>query len=114
MDLQSLVLSPVYATWGVDATLCPALGGPVTVRVLDRTSGVEVASASNTEILTIRPAALVRVSELEASGVQRDELRKAELAMNGKTWRIEASLPKPTPNGESDGELMLILIETDE
>jgi len=31
--------------------------------------------------------------------------------MNGKKWRIETTVPRPTPNGASDGELFLYLIE---
>jgi hypothetical protein len=108
------MLDPIYTAFGVPATVWPAsYGTPVTVTVIDKTSGVEVSNASMSEVSTIRPAALVRASEVATALIAREDLRRAELCMNGKKWRIESSTPKPTPNGESDGELMLLLIEVD-
>lgn len=114
MNFTSLLLDPLYTSFGVEATIWPAsYGTPVTVTVIDKTGGVEVASASMAEVSTIRPAAMVRAAEIASALIAREDLRRAELCMNGKKWRIESSLPRPTPNGESDGELMLLLIEVD-
>jgi hypothetical protein len=109
IDLQALVLAPVYSTWGVPATITPLQGLPFNVSVIDRTSGVEV--GGNIDVATIQPAAMVRVSEIESLHVPRAGLRRASIEMNGKSWRIENAMPRPTPGGESDGELMLLLIQ---
>ncbi len=113
MNFGSLMLDPIYTAFGVPATIIPLATGaaPVTVTAIDKTGGVEVGNAAMTEVSTIRPAAIVRFAELATASLDRTDLRRAALTMNGKNWRIESSTPKPTPNGESDGELMLLLIE---
>lgn len=114
MNFTSLMLDPIYAAYGVLATVWPAnYGTPVNLTVIDKTSGVEVSNSAMSEVSTIRPAAMVRAAEVATALIAREDLRRAELCMNGKKWRIESSAPRPTPNGESDGELMLLLIEVD-
>jgi len=109
IDIQSLVFGPVYSAWGVGATITPVDGSPVSVRVIDRTAGVDV--AGNADVPTIRPAALVRVSELTAAGLTRSGIRRAEVVMNGTAWRVERTELRPTHRGEADGELLMVLIE---
>lgn len=125
LDVAMLLFPPQYLTWGVTATLTsvtnPALG-PVEIVVIDHTAGVQVttptsADRQDTFITSLVPAAFCRVSDLIAAGLGSDvpavraSLRRAELELHGKAWRIEASEPRPTPSGEADGELLLYLIE---
>ena len=63
---------------------------------------------------TIRPAAIVRMRELTDLGLGREDLEDAALELNDKIWRVKASMPKPAPTGEADGELYLFLFEDEE
>lgn len=112
LDVATLLFPAQYATWGVAATLTPVNGVPVSVMVIDRTAGVSVTMGSgHTAVETVAPAAITRVSELTAAGIARRDTRHASLAFNGKMWRIEQSVPRPTTNGEDDGELLFTLTE---
>ncbi len=63
------------------------------------------------DVKTIRPAAIIRMRELADRGLSRDDLEDALIELNGKLWRVKATMPKPAPTGEADGELYLFLIE---
>ena len=63
------------------------------------------------DVKTIRPAAIIRMRELADRGLSRDDLEDALIELNGKLWRVKATMPKPAPTGEADGELCLFLIE---
>jgi hypothetical protein len=111
MDLNGLLYRPLYDTFGADALVrCPD-GRSMILRVIDRTSGVEVTEGSGIDVKTIRPAAVLRMRELNDLGLSRDDLEDAALDLNGKLWRVKATMPKPAPTGEADGELYLFLIE---
>jgi hypothetical protein len=105
----ALHLRTLYRLWGVDAELTPEVGSPLTLRVIDKTAGVEVFDMNGTP--SLRPAAQVRVSEIDDAAIARSELPGAILDMNGKRWRIESTGPMPTTKGEAQGQLMLYLIE---
>ena len=96
MDLAVLVYNPLYATFGVDAVIRCLYSDAFPIRAIDCTSGIEVTEGSGVDVRTIRPAAVVRLQEL-----------------NERHWRVKATMPKPAPTGEADGELYLILIEDD-
>ncbi len=66
---------------------------------------------SGVDVKTIRPAAIIRMRELADRGLSRDDLEDALIELNGKLWRVKATMPKPAPTGEADGELYLFLIE---
>lgn len=113
MDLAVLVYNPLYATFGVDAVIRCLYSDAFPIRAIDCTSGIEVTEGSGVDVKTIRPAAVVRMQELNERGLARDDLEDASLELNGKHWRVKATMPKPAPTGEADGELYLILIEDD-
>lgn len=110
VDYNALLLNPTYLALGVCATITPKNGFVFEVTAIDRTAGVEV-NDQNVGMMTVRPAATVRMSDLNRVNLKREDLRNAKLVMNGKTWRVENTLPRPTPNGAGDGELFLYLIE---
>ena len=83
------------------------------IRAIDCTSGIEVTEGSGIDVKTIRPAAIVRMRELTDLGLGREDLEDAALELNDKIWRVKASMPKPGPSGEANGELYLFLIEDD-
>lgn len=109
IDFTSLLLGPVYAAFGCEAEFVTEDGATVSVTAIDKSSGVAVGTEA--EVQTIRPAAVVRAADLEAAGVTAEDLNDASLTMNGKTWRVEACQPRPSPNGEGDGEVYAYLIE---
>jgi len=111
MDLNDLLYRPLYGIFGVDAVIRCLYGDAFPVRVIDRTSGVEVTEGSGIDVKTIRPAAVVRMQELTGLGLGREDLEDAALDLNGRLWRVKATMPKPAPSGEADGELYLFLIE---
>lgn len=118
IDYGALLYGPNYLILGVEAVLTlPATdGAEITLTALDKTAGVEIGGSSVdgrdnsfTTVQTILPAAVVRASEL--LGVDLTDLEDSRLAMNGKTWRVKSYMLKPSPKGEGDGEIYLILSE---
>ncbi len=111
MDVNHLLYAPLYGILGTEATIRLPQGHTFRVRVIDRTSGVEVAEGTGIDVKTIRPAAVLRMRELSELALSRGDLEDSTLDLNGKHWRVKATLPKPAPTGEADGELYLFLIE---
>ena len=111
MNYTTILYDPLYASFGTDAVIRCLYSDAFPIRAIDCTSGIEVTEGSGIEVKTIRPAAIVRMRELTDLGLARDDLEDATLELNGKLWRVKATMPKPAPTGEADGELYLILIE---
>lgn len=109
MDWQASMYDPVYNALGVSATLASAGGQSGTLTAVDKTAGILIPDA-RTQIDTIRPVALVRARELEAAGILVSDLPEGTITLNGATWRIKSYQPRPSPQGEVDGEIMLILL----
>ena len=108
MDYQGLLYDPVYLVLGVAAVLQmgPPLGD-VALTAIDKTAGITIAHAVDVE--TTLPAATVRAAELVAAGVDLVDCDGKTLTLNGKDWRIASLEPKPSPNGQDDGEIYFIL-----
>lgn len=111
IDYQALLYNPIYSRIGVAATVTPVTGLDVQVTVLDKTAGVEVALSDNVQISSIKPAAAVRMAELDDNDLEPADIDGGTITFNGKTWDIRGFLLKPSPNGESDGEAWLFLQE---
>lgn len=113
IDFGHLLFGATYDIFSTAATLTIANGDPVAVNVIDKTDGIETTLGSDvhTDAPTIMPAAIVRASVLADLGIAKASLRRGVLEMNGKSWRIDAAYNKPTPAGEADGEIVLILME---
>lgn len=112
MDYQALLYNPIYNTLAVAATLVTATGVTASVKVKDETKGVAV--ADKTLIETVKPGCFVRAAELASNGIARADLTDGSITFNGSSWRIKATQPKPSPNGEADGEYLLILLSEGE
>lgn len=112
MDFGSLLYGPIYDVLGTTAVIRCVYSDAFEITAIDKTSGVEVNEGG--AIKTIRPAAVIRVSDLTLQGLERIDLEDAHIEINDKIWRVKATMPKPSPNGEGDGELYLFLIEDDE
>lgn len=110
IDFSALLYAPIYDAFGVPATILCLYGARFDVMVIDKTSGVEVFDGTGS-VKTIRPAAVMRVSELSALGLSQRDLEGVRIELLGKIWRVKATMPRPAPTGEADGELYLFLIE---
>lgn len=106
MDYRALLFGPIYAAWGVPAVL--QLGtGTFDISAIDRATGVSLVGPVTLE--TVRPHALVLRGDLDDLGVTLDQLDGGSIALNGKSWAILAHQSKPSPNGEAEGEVALML-----
>ncbi len=94
---------------GVSATIASSGGQSGSIRAVDKTTGISIPDA-RTQIDTVRPVALVRARELETLGILVSDLPEGTLTINGATWRIKSYRPASSPEGEADGEIMLILL----
>ena len=113
MDYTQLLYAPLYDTFGADAVIRCLYSDAFPIRAIDCTSGIEVTEGSGIDVKTIRPAAIVRMRELTDLGLGREDLEDAALELNNKLWRVKATMPKPGPSGEANGELYIFLIEDD-
>jgi len=109
MDFEDLLYRPLYAMFGVDATIRGIYFDSFPLRVIDMTSGIEV--GDNVGLKTMRPSAIALVKDIAGNGLGREDLEEAVLEMNDAYWRVKATMPKPGPSGESRGELYLLLEE---
>lgn len=101
----------IYGQIGVDAHLISqSSAAEADLTVIDKTAGIEVLDGA---VLTVRPVAFVRMAELTANGLTRDDLNGASLTFNGKSWLVKLHQPHPSPAGEGNGEIKLILSESD-
>jgi hypothetical protein len=94
---------PVYSLLGVPATL-----NGIDLTVIDDTrpkSGV----SSNVEVHSVGPGAFVRIPELTAKGIARDDYVDAVLTFNGRTWIVRSYELRGSPNGEDLGEVRFLL-----
>lgn len=108
IDFQSLLFNPKYNAFGVEADLVSSGGVEATVTVIDETSGVAVGDGV---IDSIAPVARVRMKELTDNEIPTTDLKGGNLTFNGATWRIKSHKVTATLNGESDGEVKLILLD---
>lgn len=111
MDYQAVLYDPIYARLGVSATLTPLEPGlSVSLTVIDKTAGIAI-DLGDTSLQTVKPAAAVRMVELSENDLEPADVDGGTITFNGKTWTIKGFMPKPSPNGEADGEVLLFLIE---
>lgn len=107
---QNLLYNPLYESMICsDATLFSAAGLNVSLRVFDATTGLPIPDA-RTQVETVRPVCFVRTAELTQKNVAIADLPESLITFNGNTWRIKANRAVPSPAGEADGEVMLILL----
>lgn len=104
------IMDQLYRTFGVSATLDYGATAPVTCTVIDRTKGVDVGEGDVLQ-QSIRPVAAARMYELTAAGVTTAELDGGSITFNGKTWDVKSYQLRPSPEGELQGEVYLILSE---
>lgn len=110
MTLADLLLTPIYSSFGTDATLEPPSASAHAIRAIDRTRGVPV-TQNGVDTGTLAPAAAVRAADLAVLGLALDDLRNSLLTMNDKQWSVTAAAPMPGPEGEASGQVIMFLTE---
>lgn len=111
MDYQSLLYDPIYSTTAVAGTITfEDSTPPMDVSVIDKTTGVDIGDTVQEQVIV--PAATMRVKEVLDKGLSEfSQLLGATIAFNNKSWSIESYRLLPSPNGERDGEVFIILEE---
>lgn len=109
MDFQSLLYDPIYSVLSVDAKIVMDGMERATVSALDKTTGIDVGDEVHGQ--TILPAIVVRARDLFANGIRFSDLaeRGNLVVVAGQWWNIVTYRLRPSPNGERDGEVYLLL-----
>jgi hypothetical protein len=105
-----MLYAPVYAALGVAAEM--TVEGDETLYefvVLDKTGGVEI-TLQGAET-TLSPAVVMRRADLEEVELSPADLRNALIEVNGVSWKVISYYNKPSPMGQLDGEIYLILTQ---
>jgi len=110
MTYTDLMLAPIYTAFGVTISFALSNDDVVEIRGLDKSGGVEV-STSVVDVPSVRPACIIRMYDLLSLELAPDDLVDAVLELNGVSWVVTSYFPKPSPFGESDGELYILLSE---
>lgn len=106
LDFAGLIETPVYDTFGLSAVLTVDGRAALSVDVLESTEEVEEAGASGVIVPTIKPACELRLADLTAANLTREDLVKAQIVFGTVTYRVLSTAP--TMNSRT---LRLILIE---
>lgn len=113
LDYSTLVFGPLHTVFGVTASLdVPGnTASPFSISAIDKTKGVEVENAGNVGMFTVRPAVYLRAVDLADINLDPEDLTGAGLTLNSRSWTVKAVQVRPTPGGESDGQVVLYLGE---
>lgn len=107
MSIFTDALDAIYSSdIGVDAQLSLLTES---VRMVDKTTGVDLQALGHATMPTIVPAACIQRSTLDDAGITLATLIGTTLTINGATWRIYNHVYRVQPGGEQDGELFLLL-----
>lgn len=109
IDYSALLYDPIYAELGVPATLT-AGASEIELTVIDETRP-KTRTEGGVETSSVGPGAFVRIPELVAKGIARDEWIGAMLTFNGRTWIVREAPVQGSPNGEDLGEVRFLLKE---
>jgi len=111
IDYGALLYDPVYAEIGVPGVFS-ANGAVADLTVIDDTRPkTDVTGAAAMEVRSVGPGAFVRIPELAAAGITRDQYLDATLAFNGRSWLVRSYELRGSPNGEDLGEVRFLLKE---
>ena len=106
LDFEGLLEDPVYDAFALAATLTVAGRAALSIDVLESTFAVEEAGAGGIVVGTLKPACDLRLADLTAASLAREDLVKAEISFGGLVYRVLATAP-----AANSRELRLILVE---
>ena len=110
IDYSALLYDPVYAGIGVPATFTSGML-TTNLTVIDDTRPMQLPAGTGVEVRSVGPGAFVRIPELQANGIARDDWQDAVLAFNGRNWQVRSYELRGSPNGEDFGEVRFLLKE---
>lgn len=112
LNYTAVMYRPTYLRLGVPVTITLADLTALSFTGLDKTGGVRVTD-DHLSLQQITPACNIMAADLFGAGKLPEDLEGASLTMSGNEWRIQNAFVKPSPNGEQDGEVSLILAEAE-
>ena len=115
-DFAAAFYGPIYSALGVDATLAIGTDAYPGLRVIDKTAGepVNQTGSSNTmlggiNMPVLKPAAMLRMTELTDNGLTAPDVVGAAITFNGASWDVLNYEYRPSRYGRLYGELLLVL-----
>jgi hypothetical protein len=117
IDWSAKFYDPIYAGLGVPATLSAGTAGEVTITVIDKTrrkSNTTQTDSGSVEVRSVGPSAFARMQEMIAKGIVRDDYKGSVLTFNGRSWTVRNHELTGSPNGEDFGEVMFLLMATND
>lgn len=108
MDSWTPDLRCIYAEIAQADAVLTVSAVDYTISAIDRSNGVAALGL----VETLRPQATILAADLIALGLTADALDGAGLNVSGRDWTVSAHEPLPSPRGEDDGELLLLLAQT--
>ncbi len=113
-DFEALLEDPVYVAFALTAVLTVHGHAALTIDVLESTIEVEEAVAGGVVMASTKPAVTLRLSDLTAASLAREDMVKASLVpstespqlLGGVRNRVMATAPSST-----SPELTLIVVE---
>jgi hypothetical protein len=111
-DLLFGLESQVYGELGVPAVfVAEGTAGEIALTVIDDTRRKIEMAGPSVEVSGVGPGAYVRVQELIANGIMREDYKGAMLTFNGRSWTVRKHEFHGSPKGEDFGEVRLFLME---
>ncbi len=106
IDFGALLDAPTYLILGAGAVLTPRGGKDLPITVLTQVIEVDETAPSGVVTPTLRTVATLKLADLAAGGLAREDLEKAAIVFGGVRYEVLATAP-----ASSLRELRLILIE---
>ena len=106
LDVAGLLDGPTYDTYGEAATLTAVDRAGLEITVLFAIAEFDAAGAGGVVVPTIRPTCVLRLADLTAASLAREDLVEAAIVIGGTRYRVEATAP-----AANSRELRLILVE---
>ncbi len=105
-DFEGLLEDPIYDGFALTASLTAVGQAALSIEVLESTVEVEEAGAGGIIVPSLKPSCTLRLSDLTAASLAREDLDKAAIVFGGLRYRVLATAP-----AANSRELRLILIE---
>lgn len=107
-------MSRKYQLWGETVSLRnPRTAATFSLRMIDNTRGVEVGDGMVT-MSTVEPAAMIRKADLTEQDIRASDLIGCCFTLNGASWRVQSTQPRPTVHGAECGEVVLLLARSND
>lgn len=108
MDLDALMLDPIYDTLGVEVDFFKGSTEPfATLVVIDKTRGVD--QSGDVNVRTLVPVLAMKAVDVHDLDLTPGDFVGCTLTMNGVAWKVFNHGPVPGIHGELKGQYYLHL-----